>query len=108
MFLAARPDSYFYVLTQSGEEFHEARDGKSARAIPHQQGDLRLPHTKNFGDFGLRHPATLEDRVDLQCELGLDQFLLRVWKPKVRENVSASFEDPCNAPACVFCFGFHF
>jgi hypothetical protein len=108
MFLAARPDSYFDVLTQGREKFHEAPDGKIAGTIPHQQGNLGLPHAENFGDLDLGHSATLEDRMDLQRELRLNQFLLRIGKPKVRENVSAASGDPCNAPLCVFCFGFHF
>jgi hypothetical protein len=40
-----------------------------ARAIPHQQSDLRLLHAEDFGDLHLRHDFVLEDRVDLQGEL---------------------------------------
>ncbi len=45
MLLTGGPDGDFNVLTQSGEEFHKASHGKVARAIPHQQGDLRLLHS---------------------------------------------------------------
>src|ERR1700687_4813359 len=43
--LARWPDRNFYVLTQRGKEFHEASNGKVARAVAHQQGPLRLPYT---------------------------------------------------------------
>jgi hypothetical protein len=33
--LAGGPDGDFNVLTQSGEEFHEASDRKVTRAVPH-------------------------------------------------------------------------
>ena len=53
MLLARRPDGDFNVLTQSGEEFHEASDREVTRAIPHQQRDLRLLHAEDFGDLRL-------------------------------------------------------
>ena len=44
VFLAGGPDGDFNILTQSCEKFHEPSDGKVTRAVPHQQGDLRLLH----------------------------------------------------------------
>lgn len=108
MLLTGGPDGDFNVLTQSGEEFHKASDGKVARAIPHQQGDLRLLHSENFGDLDLCHPTTLENRVDLQGELSLEQFLFRIGKTEVCEDVSTAFGYANNSAACLFGFGFHF
>jgi hypothetical protein len=39
------------------------------RAIPHQQGDLGLPHAEDFGDLDLCHAFVLEDDINLQGEL---------------------------------------
>ncbi len=71
MFLFGRPHGDLHVLTQSREKFHEASNGKVARAISHQQRDLRLPHAENFGDLNLCHAAALQNRVDLQGKLSL-------------------------------------
>ena len=108
MLLAGRPDGDLHVLTQNGEEFHEASDGKVARAVAHQQGDLRLLHPENFGDLNLSHATTLEDRVDLQSELRLEQFLFGIGKAKVCGDVSTAFGYADNSAACFFGFGFHF
>ena len=68
MLLAGGPDGDFNILAQSREELHEASDREVTRAIPHQQRDLRLPHTKDFGDLDLRHAFVLKYRIDLQGE----------------------------------------
>jgi hypothetical protein len=108
VFLARWPKSDFNVLTQSREKFHKASNGKIARAVSHQQGHLRLLHAENFGDLDLCHAAVLEDRADLQRELSLKQFLHRVGKPKVCEDVSAVFGYAGNARASFSGLRFHF
>src|ERR1019366_5998511 len=108
MFVARGPHRDFNVLTQSHEKFHETSDGEVTRAVPHQQGDLRLLHAENLGDLDLRHAAALEDRIDLQGELRLEQLLLRIGKAKVREDVSAALGYTGNAGVRFSCFGFHF
>lgn len=107
MFSAAGPHGDFHVLTQSREKFHEAANGKVASAIPHQQGDLRLPHAENFGDLNLCHAAVSQNRIDLECKLGLEQFLLGIGKTQVCKDVSAAFGYVSHALACFFRFGFH-
>lgn len=107
MFLTAGPHGDFHVLPQSREKFHEASNGKVARAIPHQQGDLRLPHAENLGDLDLRHAAVLQNRIDLEGKLGLEQFLFGIGKAQVCKDVSAAFGYVSNALACFFHFGFH-
>lgn len=107
MFLVGRPHGDFHVLTQSREEFHEAPDGKIAGTVPHQQGDLRLPHAENFGDLDLCHAAFFQDRIDLQSELSLEQFLFGIGKAQICKDVSAAFGYVSNALACFFRFGFH-
>ena len=107
VFFAGGPDGDFNVLTQSGEEFHEASNRKIARTVPHQQGNLRLLHAEDFGDLRLRHAAVLEERIDLQRELGLEQFLFRIGKAKVRKYVSAAFSHTGNATASFSRFDFH-
>jgi hypothetical protein len=105
--LAGGPDSDLNVLTQGGEKFHKASDGKVARAVAHQQGDLRLLHPENFGDLDLCHATALEDGIDLQGELGLEQLLFRIGKTKVCEDVSTAFGNGDNSAACFFGFGLH-
>lgn len=107
MLLAGGPYGDFHVLTQSREEFYEASNGKVARAIPHQQGDLGLPHAENFGDLNLRHAAIFQDCIDLQGKLGLEQFLLGIGKAQVCKDVSAAFGYVSHALGCFFHFGFH-
>jgi len=108
VFLARGPDGDFDVLEQGGEKLHEAANGKVARAVAHQQGDLRLLHAENFGDLHLGHAAVLEDRVDLQGELRFEQLLLGIGKSQVGKDVSAAFGYPGSALAGSSCLGFHF
>jgi len=106
--LAGGADGNFYVLTEGGEKFHEAADAEVARAVAHEQGDLRLLNAENFGELDLGHAAGFEDGIDLQGELGLEQFLLGIGETKVREDVAAAFRHASDAFLCLFCFGFHF
>ena len=106
VFLAGGPHSNFHVLTQSREKFHDASNGKVARAISHQQRDLRLPHAENFGDLNLCHAAILQDRIDLQGKLGLEQLLLGIGKAQVCKDVSAAFGYVRDALVVFFAFGF--
>jgi hypothetical protein len=107
MFLVGRPHGDFHVLTQGREKFHESSNGKVARAISHQQRDLRLPHAENFGDLNLCHAAVLQDRVDLQGKLGLEQLLFGIRKAQVCKDVSAAFGYVREALVCFSRFGFH-
>jgi len=107
MFLVGRPHGDFHVLTQSREKFHEASNGKVARAISHQQRDLRLPRAENFGDLNLCHAAVLQDRVDLQGKLGLEQLLFGIREAQVCKDVSAAFGYVSHALVCFSRFGFH-
>src|ERR1700746_1998754 len=102
MFLVGRSRGDFHVLTQSREKFHEESNGKVARAISHQQGDLRLPHAENFGYLNLCHAAVLQDRVDLQGKLGLEQLLFGIRKAQVCKDVSAAFGYVREALVCFF------
>lgn len=108
MLLAGRPDADFHISTQGCEKFHQAPNRKIARSVPHQQRNLRLLHAKNFGDLCLCHAAVLENRIDLQRELGLKQLLLRTGKPKVSKYVSTAFGYSGNSTASLFGFPFHF
>jgi hypothetical protein len=108
MFLSGWPDGDLDISTQSGEKFHKASNGEITRTVPHQQRDLRLPHTENFGNLHLCHAAALEDRIDLQRELRLEEFLLGIGKTKVCKDVPAAFGHSGNTMAFSFGFRFHF
>lgn len=108
MFLASGPDGDFNIATQSREKFHQASNGKTASAVPHQQGNLGLLHAENFSDLDLCHAAVLEDCVDLQRELRLEQFLLRIGEAKVCKDVAAAFGHAANAVVGCSSFGIHF
>jgi hypothetical protein len=56
-----------------------------------EQGDLRLAYAEDFGDGGLGHAAVLEEGVDLQGELGLEQFLFGMGQAEVGEDVAGAF-----------------
>lgn len=107
MFLVGRAHGDFHVSTQSREKFHEASNGKVTRAISHQQRDLGLTHSENFGDLNLCHAAVFQNRIDLECKLGLEQFLFGIGKTQVCKDVSAAFGYVSHALACFFRFGFH-
>jgi hypothetical protein len=108
MLLAGGPDGDFNVLAESGEELHETPNGEVSRAVAHQQRDLRLLHAENFGDLHLCHAAVLEDRIDLQGELCLEEFLFRIGKAKVCEDVSAALGYAGTTVVSFSCFGLHF
>ena len=59
MFLASGADGDFDVLTQSGEEFHEAFDGEVTGGVAHQQGELRLRRAENLGNVDVGHASAL-------------------------------------------------
>jgi hypothetical protein len=90
MLLPGGADGDFNVLTERCEEFHKAPHGEVTGTVSHQQGDLRLLHTENLGDFGLCHAAFPEDQVDLESELRFKQFLFGILKAQVRKDVSAA------------------
>jgi hypothetical protein len=108
MVLAAGADGDFNVVAQSREELDEASNREVSRAVAHQQRDLRLLHAEDFGDFDLCHAAVLEDGIDLQGEVGLEEFLLGIGKAKVCEDVSAALGYAGDALACFSGFGVHF
>ena len=72
------PDDNLNVLSERGEELHEALDGKGSGAVAHQCGNVRLPYTENLSRFRLLEAALLDEAVDLEGELGLQEFLLRM------------------------------
>ena len=108
MLLAGGPDGDFNVLAESREELHEASNREVSRAVTHQQRDLRLLHAEDFGDLDLGHAAVLEDHIDLQGELCLEEFLFRIGKAKVCEDVSGALGYAGTAVVCFSCFGLHF
>jgi hypothetical protein len=69
--LARRPDGDLDVLSQSGEEVHEAFDRKGTGAVAHQSRDVGLFDPENFSCFGLCNAPLFDEAVDSQCELGL-------------------------------------
>lgn len=91
MWFAGGADGDLDVLAEGGEEFHEAADAEVAGAVAHEEGDLGLLDAKNCGDFDLGQAAVFEDGIDLQGELGFEQFLFGIGKVEVGEDVSAAF-----------------
>lgn len=107
MFLLCGPDSDFNVMAEGNEKFHEAPDGKVARSVSHQQGELWLTYTKDFGDLDLRHTRGFEDGVDLQGESRFEQLLIWIGKAKVRKDISAAFGDIGGSVATSLSFHFN-
>jgi len=105
--LAAGADGDLHVLAEGCEELHEASDREVSRAVAHQQRNLGLLHSEDFGDLHLCHAAILEDGINLQGELGLEEFLLRIGKAEVCEDVSAALGYAGNAVGRFSCFRLH-
>ena len=80
MLFAGGSDRDFDVLAEGGEKFHQATDAEVAGTVAHEQGDLGLLDAEDFGQFDLGQAAGFEDGIDLQGELGLEQFLLGIGK----------------------------
>src|SRR5277367_3878550 len=107
VFLPSGPDNNFDVLAKSVKKFHQPSDGEVARAVPHQQRNLRLLHPENLRNLALLHAAALENRVNLQGEQRLQQFLLGIGKARVGEHIPAAFGHASDALLRSLCFGFH-
>ena len=108
MLLPSGPDGDFNIPAQSSEEFQKASNREVARAVPHQQRDLRLLDAEDFGDLDLCHAAVLQDAINLQSELRLEQFLLGIGEAEIGKDVSAAFGHAGNAAARFWFFRFHF
>ena len=90
MLLPCGPYADFYVLSEGSKKFHEALDRKGARAIAHQSRHVRLPDAQDFPRLRLLQAALLDQPVNLQRQLGFQQFLLGVGKAEVGKNISAT------------------
>lgn len=75
---ACGADGDFDVLAEGGQESHEAAHAEVAGAVAHEQGDLGLLDFEDFGEFDLGQVSGFEDCIDLQGQLGLEQFLLGI------------------------------
>ena len=71
MLLPRGPDDNLHILSERGEEVHEALDGKGSGAVAHQCGNVRLLDAENLSRFRLLEAALLDEAVDLQSEFGL-------------------------------------
>ena len=92
--LASRLHGDFDVLAKSGEKIHEAFDGEGASAIAHQGRDVRLFDAEDLASFGLLEAALFDEAVNLESELGFQEFLLRMGETEVGKNVSGAFFHP--------------
>ena len=52
---------------------------------------MRLPDAENLSGFRLLEAAPLDEAVDLQGELGLQQFLFGMRQTEVGEDISTAF-----------------
>ena len=60
MVLASGPDGDLHILSQGGEEVHQALDGEGSRLATHEAGNVRLLDTKDLTGFGLGKAALLD------------------------------------------------
>jgi hypothetical protein len=86
----AREREEHHLWPQGGEEVHEAFDGESAGAVAHQGRDVRLFDAEDIPRLGLRQVAILDEAVNPKRKLCLQQLLLGMRKPEIRENVPAA------------------
>lgn len=64
MRLACGPDGNLNVLSQSGEEVHQAFYRKRSRAVAHHPRDVGLFAPEDLSGFGLRDAALFDEAVD--------------------------------------------
>jgi hypothetical protein len=91
MRFARRPDGNLDILAESGEEIHKPFHRKRSRTIAHERRNMRLLDAENLSGFGLRDTALPDQPVDLQRQLRLQQFLLRIGQAEVGKNIPAAF-----------------
>lgn len=93
MFVAGGPDRNLHVLTEGGEKIHEALDGEGARPVAHQGGDAGLLDAEDLPGLRLGEATRLDEAVNLEREARFQEFLFRMGKPEIGENVpTALFE----------------
>lgn len=92
------------VLPEHGKELHQSANRETARPATHQVGNVRLFHPEEFTGLGLRSTAHLYGAIDLQGQIGLDLFLLRVRKIEIGEDVAAALDNGWGALAVGFFF----
>ena len=97
-----RVDADLHVLTENRQELHQAANRHRDGLQTHERGNLWLGGSQEFGGFGLRNGALLEQAVDLQNELGFQQLLTRVGEAEVGEDVSGGLFEGFGQFFCSF------
>jgi hypothetical protein len=94
---AGWPHGHFNVLPETGEKFKQPPNRETARAIAHQEGDVRLFDAERRRCLALREAALPDDAADPEREAGFDQFLFRVGQAELGEDIGAAFGETCNS-----------
>lgn len=56
---------------------------------------MGLLDAKDVAGFGLGQAARPDETVDLQGQLGLEQFSLRMGQAQIGEDIAAAFRESC-------------
>ena len=94
VFLASGLHGDAHVLAEGGEKVHKTFDGKGAGAVAHQDGNMRLLDAEDLASFCLLEATFFDEAINLQRELGLQEFLLGMGETEVGKNISTAFFDP--------------
>ena len=75
-------DPNFHVVTQRGQEVHQALDRECSWSIAHQERHVRLLDAKDLARLALRQAAGFDNPIDLERQVGLEQLLFRLGNPR--------------------------
>jgi hypothetical protein len=70
------------VLAENRQKLHQPSNRHGYRPAAHQRRDLGLCRAKQLGGLGLGELLLLDQLIDLYSELGLEEFLLRIRRPR--------------------------
>lgn len=76
--LAPLFDTDLDIVSESGEELHQARGGKRAGTTAHEIRDVRLRNTEDLPGLCLRQLPRFDGAENLQRQIRLQQLLVRV------------------------------
>lgn len=82
-----------HIDIEGAEKHNQSIQGKTGIASTHELGDIGLFETKPLGRLSLIQLQGLDALANLSSQLGLDLQIPRIGKPKIDENIIASFND---------------
>ncbi len=83
-------DADLDIVSESGEELHQALGGKRAGTTAQEIRDVRLRNTEDLPGLCLRQLPRFDGAENLQRQIRLQQLLVRVGQAQIGEHVAAA------------------